>query len=152
MGRRPAQVLLTETEQTELQAFVRTGTASARAITRARILLLSAVPHPIASIATMLGVCPATVQNVRTRYRTGGLAAALHDQPRAGQPRKVTPREEAYITTIACSTPPHGQARWTIRLVADRLVELHGVDLSDEAVRQVLKKVTSSPGNAGRGV
>ena len=142
MGRPAVGLELSDTERTTLHEFVRTGTKSARSLTRARILLLSAERHPIASIATMLNVCPATVQNVRRRYRDGGLAAALHDQPRSGQPRKVTPREEAYITTIACSTPPTGQARWTIRLVTDRLVKLYGVDLSTEAVRQVLKKVS----------
>jgi transposase len=96
----------------------------------------------MAVIAATLGVCPATVQNVRTRYRTGGLDAALHDKPRSGQPRQVTPREEAYITTIACSTPPAGRSHWTIRLVTDRLVELSGTELSTESVRQVLKKVS----------
>jgi transposase len=104
--------------------------------------LLSAECQSIARIATTLNVCAATVVNVRRRYRDGGLTAALHDQPRSGQPRKVTPREEAYITTIACSTPPDGQVRWTIRLVTDRLVKLYGVELSTEAIRQVLKKVS----------
>lgn len=141
MGRRPAQLALSEAEQAYLEDFIRSGTRSARAITRARILLMSGVPEPMAVIAATLGVCPATVQNVRTRYRTGGLDAALQDKPRSGQPRRVTPREEAYITTIACSTPPDGRGRWTIRLVTDRLVELSGVDLSTESVRQVLKKV-----------
>jgi transposase len=103
---------------------------------------MSAIPAPMSVIATTLGVCPATVHNVRTRYRHGGVDAALHDKPRAGQPRQVTAREEAYITTIACSPPPDGRGRWTIRLVTDRLVELYGVDLSTESVRQVLKKVT----------
>lgn len=142
MGRRPAQLALTEAEQAYLQDFIRTGTRSARAITRARILLMSAIPEPMSVIAATLGVCPATVHNVRTRYRHGGVDAALHDKPRSGQPRQVTPREEAYITTIACSTPPDGRGRWTIRLVTDRLVELYGVELSTESVRHVLKKVT----------
>ena len=142
MGRPAVGLEISDTDRTTLHEFVRTGTKSARSLTRARILLLSAERHPIASIATMLNVCAATVVNARRRYRDGGLAAALHDQPRSGQPRKVTPREEAYITTIACSTPPKGQARWTIRLVTDRLVKLYGVDLSTEAVRQVLKKVS----------
>lgn len=125
-----------------LQEFVRTGTKSARSLTRARVLLLSGEHQSIASIANTLGVCTATVQNVRRRYREGGLDGALYDQPRSGQPRKVRPREEAYITTIACSMPPDGQVRWTIRLVTDHLVELYGVELSTEAVRQVLKKVS----------
>ncbi len=142
MGRRPLQLALTADEQAYLQDFIRTGTHAARAITRARILLMSAMPESIATIAATLGVCPATVQKVRTRYRSGGVDAALHERPRSGQPRKVTAREEAYITTIACSPPPDGQVRWTIRLVTDRLVKLYGVDLSGESVRQVLKKVT----------
>ncbi|HYN87844.1 MAG TPA: helix-turn-helix domain-containing protein [Ardenticatenaceae bacterium] len=141
MGRPAAGLEINETDRKVLQEFVRTGTKSARSLTRARILLLSGEHQSIASIANMLGVCPATVQNVRRRYREGGLDGALYDQPRSGQPRKVTPRAEAYITTIACSTPPDGQVRWTIRLVTDRLVELYGVELSTEAVRQVLKKV-----------
>lgn len=141
MGRRPTQLMLSEAEQAFLHDFIRTGTHSARAIIRARILLMSATPQPMAAIAATVGVCPATVQKVRTRYRQDGLDAALHERPRSGQPRRVTPREEAYITTIACSTPPTGQGRWTIRLVTDRLVELYGVDLSTESVRQVLKKV-----------
>ncbi len=151
MGRPAVGLDISDADQTALQEFVRTGTRSARAITRARILLLSAAHQPIASIASTLDVCPATVQNVRQRYRQGGIAAALYDQPRSGQPRKVTPREEAYITTIACSTPPDGQVRWTVRLVTDRLVTLYGVELSTEAVRQVLKKVTSSRGSAASG-
>lgn len=142
MGRPAVGLAISDADRTTLQQFVRTGTKSARSLTRARILLLSAERQSIATIASTLNVCPATVVNVRRRYRAGGLAAALHDQPRSGQPRKVTAREEAYITTIACSTPPDGQARWTIRLLTDRLVELYGVELSTEAVRLALKKVS----------
>ena len=142
MGRPAVGLEISDADRAALHAFVRTGIKSARVLTRARILLLSAERQAIATIATTLNVCVATVLNVRRRYRDGGLAVALHDQPRSGQPRKVTPREEAYITTIACSTPPKGQARWTMRLVTDRLVKLYGVDLSTEAVRQVLKKVS----------
>ena len=75
-------------------------------------------------------------------YTRATIDTALHDKPRSGQPRQVTPREEAYITTIACSTPPDGHARWTIRLVTDRLVELYGIDLSTESVGQELEKVS----------
>ena len=151
MGRRPAHSALTDEESTYLHDFVRTGTHSARSIIRARILLMSAIPEPISVIAQTLNVCAATLQNLRTRYRTGGLSAALHDQPRSGQPRKVTAREEAYITTIACSAPPNGRGRWTVPLVTDRLVELSRVDVSREAVRRALKKVTSNRGSAVNG-
>lgn len=142
MGRPAVGLAISDGDRATLHQFVRTGTKSARALTRARILLLSAERQSIASIARTLNVCAATVVNVRRRYRDGGLAAALHDQPRSGQPRKVTAREEAYITTIACSTPPDGQVRWTMRLLTDRLVKLYGVELSTEAVRQVLKKAS----------
>jgi putative transposase len=151
MGRRSAQLALSEVEQAYLQDFIRTGTRSARALTRARSLLMSAIPQPMAVIAATLAVCPATVQNVRPRYRWGGLDAALQDKPRSGQPRRVPPREEASITTIACSTPPEGHARWTIRLLTDRLVERYGGDLSTESVRQVLKTVSCNPGHGASG-
>lgn len=108
MGRPAVGLDISDANRAALHEFVRTGTKFARSVTRARILLLSAVRQSIASIATTLNVCPVTVQNVRRRYRQGGLAAALHDQSRSGQPRKVTPREEAYMTTIACSTPLAG--------------------------------------------
>ncbi len=152
MSRRRSIVPLTDDEREQLRRMVRTGKHAARTITRAQILLLSASgEHTVAAICRMLEVCPATVYNVRARYRTDGLDAALVEKPRPGFPRRVTPRAEAQITTIACSTPPEGRRRWTIQLITDRLVELYGTELSDESVRQVLKKVSSSRGRSGSG-
>ena len=152
MSRRRSIVPLTDDEREQLRRMVRTGKHAARTITRAQILLLSSAgEHTVASICRTLAVCPATVYNVRARYRTDGLQAALVEKPRPGFPRRVTPREEAQITTIACSTPPEGRRRWTIQLITDRLVELYGTDLSDESVRLVLKKVSSSRGKSGSG-
>ncbi len=152
MSRRRSIVPLTDDEREQLRRMVRTGKHAARTITRAQILLLSSSgEHTVASICRALAVCPATVYNVRARYRTEGLQAALVEKPRPGFPRRVTPREEAQITTIACSTPPDGRARWTIQLITDRLVELYGTELSDESVRLVLKKVSSSRGRSGSG-
>ncbi len=152
MSRRRSIVPLTDDEREQLRRMVRTGKHAARTITRAQILLLSASgEHTVAAICRMLEVCPATVYNVRARYRTDGLDAALVEKPRPGYPRRVTPRAEAQITTIACSTPPEGRRRWTIQLITDRLVELYGTELSDESVRQVLKKVSSSRGRSGSG-
>lgn len=153
MSRRRSVVHLTDAEHDQLRRIVRTGKHSARTITRAHVLLLSATgEHTVASICRTLAVCPATVYNVRARYRTAGLQAAVTEKPRSGFPRRVTPREEAQITTIACSTPPDGRGRWTIQLITDRLVAVYGTELSDESVRQVLKKVTSSRGRSGSGV
>ena len=152
MSRRRTVLALTEQERDELRTLVRTGTHPARTITRAQILLLSASgEHSVASMCAVLDVCPATVYNIRARYHAEGLAAALVDKPRSGFPRRVTEREEAQITSIACSTPPAGRTRWTVQLVTDRLVMLYGTDLSHESVRQVLKKVSSSPGRNDSG-
>ena len=152
MSRRRSVVHLTNDEHDRLQRIVRTGKHAARTITRAQILLLSASgEHTVAAICRTLAVCPATVYNVRARYRSDGLQAALTEKPRPGFPRRITPRAEAEITTIACSTPPDGRARWTIQLITDRLVALYGTELSHESVRQVLKKVSSSRGRSGSG-
>ncbi len=152
MSRRRTVLSLTDQERDELRTLVRTGAHAARTIIRAQILLLSATgEHTVASICAVLDVCPATVYNVRSRYQAGGLAAALTDKPRSGFPRRVTQREEAQITSIACSTPPAGRTRWTVQLVTDRLVTLYGTELSHESVRQVLKKVTSSHGKSANG-
>jgi transposase len=152
MSRRRTVLPLTAQERDDLRTLVRTGAHAARTITRAQILLLSATgDHTVASICAVLDLCPATVYNIRARYQAEGLAAALLDKPRSGFPRRVTQREEAQITSIACSTPPAGRTRWTVQLVTDRLVTLYGTELSHESVRQVLKKVASSRGKSARG-
>lgn len=71
----------------------------------------------------------------------------MEERPRSGQPRKVTAEVEAKITSLACSQAPEGAARWTLSLLQERVIALHCVEtLSDEAIRQVLKKANSNPG------
>jgi transposase len=144
---------LSKDECTFLLDFTRKGLHPAREIKRALILLDSTDPtldNP--TLAQRFGVSRATVENVQRRYRRGGLDRALHEAPRNGQPKKITQREEAYITAIACSEPPTGQARWTMQMIVDRLVELRYLDaISDESVRRVLKKTRSSPGRKSTG-
>ena len=152
MSRRVSSLPLTDQECADLRGILRRGMLAARTLARAQILLLSATgEHTVAEIAQVLHVAPATVYNVRARYRSGGLESALLERPRPGAPRRVTAREEAHITTIACSTPPTGQGRWTIQLIADQLVELTGTPVSRESVRRVLKKVRSNRGRSGSG-
>lgn len=139
------RIELSSTEQAQLQQLVRKGTAPARQLNRARILQFSHHGHEPDGIAALLGVSRATVYNVRRRYREQGLAAALTEKARSGQPRKVTPAVEATITSLACTEAPDGAARWSIRLLRGRLVEL-GVAVGEESVRQVLKKASSSLG------
>ena len=128
------------------------GTAPARALARARILLKAdAAPAGPGwtddQIRAALDVSAATIVRVRRAYGHVGLSAAIQRRPPGtSRPRKLDGRQEAHLVSIACSTPPPGQARWTLRLLTDRFVELEGQVVSDETVRRVLKKTSSSRG------
>jgi transposase len=94
-----------------------------------------------------LGVCARTVAATRERFVEEGIQGALNEKPRSGRPREFTGREEAKLTLIACSEPPEGRDRWSVRLLADKLVEMEVVDsISRESVRKYLKKGISSRG------
>jgi hypothetical protein len=87
------------------------------------------------------------VANVKKRYLEGGLEAALYDKPRPGARPKITGDVEAHLVALTCSDPPEGYSHWTLRLLADQLVELELVEsISHTAVGQVLKKTNSNPG------
>jgi putative transposase len=143
-------VTLTHRERQALEDFVSHGEKSARAITRARILLLMAEGRNEHELTEILGVSRGTVYNVRKKYQQKGHAAILdllHDAPRSGRPITLDSRVEAKITMIACSTPPMGRGRWTLQLIADKVVELAVTEsISYESVRRVLKKTNSSRG------
>lgn len=117
------------------------GTTSARTQTRARVLdLLHHGQHPD-TIANTLSLSVVTIYNIKRRYLTAGLDAALTDNPRSGTPASIDGTARAKITALACSTAPHGHARWTLRLLADKAVELGFVEhISHTTVRQILKK------------
>src|SRR5438309_1328703 len=125
-------VVLTDEQRQQLQSLVRTGSSPARTLTRARILLLLDGGERKArndeTIASALLCHKSTVGNVRRRFVASGLDAALYDKPRPGAKPKITGEVEAHLTTLACSNPPEGQARWTLRLLAGRLVELGHVE------------------------
>lgn len=96
--------------------------------------------HP-EEIAATLRVSQQTVFNVKRRYLSDGLDAALFDQPRSGRPIEISGTQRAKITALACSTPPEGHARWTLRLLADKAVELEYCEhVSHNAVKEILKK------------
>jgi transposase len=146
-------VSLPDEDRQELQTYVNTGIHAARSIKRARILLLAdkGVSDPV--IAKQIGLCQATVFNVRRRYCTEGLTATLHEKPRPGAPRQFSGRDEANLTVLACSQPPEGYQRWTVRLLADRLVRLEVVaSMSHMTVQRLLKKTNSNPGKSSNGV
>ena len=135
---------LSAAEHAQLQQLVRKGTAPARQLNRARILQFSHQGHAPEAIVALLGVSRATVYNVCRRYRQQGLAMALHEKPRSGQPHKVTPAVEATITSLACTDALDGTSHWSLRLLRGRLIEL-GMAIGEESARQVLKKVSSTP-------
>lgn len=117
------------------------GNGSNRKHNRARILDLLARNTPAAEIATLLGCSPTTVYNVKHRYQAEGLDSALTEKPRSGKPPRITGESRARITALACSDAPSGHARWTLRLLADKSVELGFVDsISHNHVREILKK------------
>ena len=88
-----------------------------------------------------MDVSLATVIKIRRRYAEGGLSAALEERPRPGQTPKLNAKQAAQITAIACSKAPDGHAHWTLRMLADQVVQLGFADsFSHEAVRQLLKK------------
>lgn len=144
-------VYLSTEQRTELEEMIHKGESSAREQTRARILLLSdrsqGQRRTQAEIAEVLMCSAATVGNIRRRFLREGLEAALTEKPRPGKPPKVTGEVEAHLVAIACSAPPPGHVRWTLRMLADRLVELEQVDsISHVAIGDVLKKMNLSLG------
>ena len=144
-------VTLTEVERARLHTLVGGGSAPARTLTHARILLKSnqgegGPAWTDLAIAAALEVHPTTVARVRQQYATAGLDAALtRKTPDRAYARKLDGAQEAHLIALACSAPPPGRQRWTMRLLAERLVTLEqGAAVSHESVRQVLKQTFSS--------
>lgn len=140
-------VSLKEKEREDLKQYLRKGKSSARSLTRARILLLADEGRDDEMIAEALKVNKTTVSRIRTRYCEGGLDFALHEKARSGAPPKIDGRIEAQLTLLACSEPPDGRSKWTVRLLADRLVEMEVIDsISHMSVQRLLKKMKLSLG------
>ena len=140
-------VTLSDEERSILYAHIQKGHGSARTIRRAHTLLLADEKEEHQEIARMLHVSSVTVGNTCRRYVRGSLERALWDDPRPGAERKLDGRQEVQLVTLACSDAPDGRERWSLRLLADRLVELGVVEsVSHETIRQTLKKTISSPG------
>ena len=146
-------VTLTADERTQLQALVDVGRVAKTVRRRARALLkadqaVGGPAWPDERVAAFAEVSLSTVHRLRERFVTEGLEAALH-RPSRPQPRKLDGAAEAKLIAVACGPPPAGCVRWTLRLLADRLVELEVVEaVSHECVRRTLKKTCSSPSAA----
>lgn len=135
-------VTLTDSERAELRKLISTGKGAARRLAHARILLKADQGLTDQRIAAEVEVGHATVERVRRRFVEEGLEASLDprrtENPR---PRKIDGEVEAHLVALACSAPPEGRARWTLRLLADKLVKLEYLpSVSHETVRQALKQ------------
>jgi transposase len=144
-------VILTQTERDDLKMLIASGTAPARKLTHARILLKADQSQEGPAwvdeeVADAVETSQPTVSRVRKQYVEEGLQAALNRRPPNREyRRKLDGEQEARLVALACSEPPEGQARWSLRLLADKLVELEVVDdLSYQTVRRTLKKTNSS--------
>jgi len=138
-------VTLTAEERQHLEQLLAKGKAAARTLTHAHVLLHAdqAAGDTDGEIAEAFGVSVRTVERVRQRFVEEGLEAALKPKAAPRLPRKVDGDVEAHLVALACSDPPAGRRRWTLRLLAGKLVELDLVEsISHERVRQVLKKTS----------
>jgi transposase len=136
-------VALTEEEREQLVALTRKGTTGVRRYKRAQALLGADAHETDVAIATKVGLHHVTIEGLRKRFVEEGMVAALSERPRPGAARKLDGRGEAHLLALACTTPPDGRKRWTMQLLADRLVDLQVVDsMSDETVRRTLKRGT----------
>jgi transposase len=150
--RKQYHVKLTEEERQYLTDLTNKGKAGARQIKRARILLMADAGKPDREIITAVEVGESTVERTRRRFSEDGMERALKDRPRPGRPRLLDGKQEAFLVALTCSDAPEGQETWTMQLLADRLVELRVVEcISDETVRQTLKKTSLSPGSKSPG-
>ncbi len=138
---------LSEEERKQLEAITTKGTSKARRLRRAHILLLADEGLLDKEIAWAMNAAVTTVERTRKRFVEEGLEAALSERSRPGAKRKLDGHQEAYLVALACSDPPEGKKRWSMQLLADRLVEVGMVEeISDETVRRTLKKGTLNRG------
>lgn len=147
------RIRLNESEREELKGMLGKGRHAARKLTRARVLLLSDEGKTEAEIVSALGVSAATVERLRKRCAEDGVEAALVERPRPGAKLKLDERQRSRLIAEVCSSPGEGHARWTLKLLAGRVVELGLAEsISPETVRAYLKKTTSSLGKSRNGV
>lgn len=144
-------ISLTEEQRSKLTQLTRSGTVAARTLTRARVLLLAdrsqSEQRTNQDVADVTGLHYVTVGHLLRRFAQEGLENTLYDKPRPGKAPKVTGDIEAHLVTLACSDPPEGASRWTLRLLANQIVALgHLESLSHVAVGERLKKMNLSPG------
>jgi transposase len=155
-GTRPVdsgdQIAQSETDRSRLYTFIHSGQQSARARTRAQVLLKLGEGWNLPEVCRAFDVCRNTTLNVRARFAEGGVDAVLCHKRQARYRQALTGTQQVHLIAIACSKVPDGHDHWTLRMLANKAVELGFVEkISPETVRALLKKTCSSPGNIGTG-
>jgi transposase len=146
------RVTLTEEERERLEGLTRKGRAPVRMVRRAQMLLLASEEQRDEDIAKALHIGVSTVERTRRRCVEAGVEASLRERPRPGARPKLGPKEQAFVVALACTKPPEGRERWTMGLLAERVVELKIVsDITDESIRRLLKRTSSSRGSTRSG-
>ncbi len=141
MARQTEFIQLSNEERRSLKTLFSGGNGSNRQHNRARILDLLSKHTPPPEIARLLGCSVMTVYHIKRRFLAEGVESALSERPRSGKPVEISGEARARITALACSDAPEGYARWTLRLLADKAVELGFCDsVSHNHVRAILKK------------
>ena len=142
---RAKKLKLTKKDQKKLKELSQSGTLKARQLNRCRILLLKAQGKSQIEIAKLLKMSQVTVYKICQRYEKEGLTGALNERPRSGKPSIFSGKQRAKITALACSNAPEGRGQWSLRLLADKAVELKFVDsISHTDVGRILKKTKSN--------
>ena len=137
------EVELTEAEQSQLTKMTMKGNLKARKLKRIQILLLSNKGKSDKEIAEHIGVSIPTIGRIRKEYVEGGMEEAINEKPRSGRPQELDGKQRAKVTALACSKPPEGRGRWTLRLLAKKAVELEFVPaVSHQSVQDILKKMS----------
>ena len=143
--RKKTQIHLKVKDRKELNEIVKKGETKARKITRCHVLLLSDKKESNGKISRILNIAMLTIRRIQQRYVEGGLKTAIEERARSGKPPKFSGKQQAKITTLVCSTPPEGRSRWTLRLLADKIIELELVaNISHKSVGEILKKMNLS--------
>ena len=141
------EISLTDEDRKILKQFVKKGLKKARAIARAKVLLFADEGYNNNDISKMTDVHRQGIWRIKKRYSEEGLQFILKEKPRSGQPRKYTKKQEAEIIAMACTKPPKGRERWSVRLLTERMKRRKGFEsLNRETVRLILKKAKQNHG------
>lgn len=141
------KIRLKKKELDYLEGFIKKGSRKARAITRARVLILLHNKQRPKDIMKILDISAPTFYSIKNRYLEGGIENALEERPRSGPPKKYSDKQVAEVISLACTDPPQGRKSWSIRLLANELETKPGFEtINREVIRLILKKAKQNRG------